>query len=230
MSFIRFATENGICVDLAGCERAYFARLIREIGMGCFSLFDTASDPCFIRRVLPKNEADRMSRYEGYEFSRACELYLTNSLGESNLIFEDGPKNFWHMLLNTCLRIGGDPLKLATRIHGQCELHCWVAEENRLWLANIIKEGLEKNIFRKTVRGQHLQWEILRKFVTRIKDDPGEVVLSYSVCDFFGSNNKKWSEEIKQLHPSLELSPHNWDTYYFSHGIATLDLEQLFGG
>jgi hypothetical protein len=39
-------------------------------------------------------------------------------------------------------------VRFLARLHGQCEVHGWVAGKNRAWLADIIETGRETAILR----------------------------------------------------------------------------------
>lgn len=99
------------------------------------------------------------------------------------------------LVLNTAVRVGSDPVKLAARLHGQCELHCWVDGKDRAWLAGIIARGLEDGVFRDVSavtgsRGGPLvekgTWESVMQLLISRDDEP--VVTSYSVCESFLSS------------------------------------------
>jgi len=80
--------------------------------------------------------------------------------------------------LNTLYRIGDAPLKLAARLHGQCEIHAWVDGPNREWLAEIMEWGRETGVFRA-----EMGWEAVIELLRKRDDEP--VVTSYSVCESF---------------------------------------------
>lgn len=80
--------------------------------------------------------------------------------------------------LNTLLANGSDPMVLAARLHGQCEIHCYVEGPNRAWLAEVIEQGRASGIF----RGE-MGWESVIEHLRRQDDEPA--VTSYSVCDQF---------------------------------------------
>ncbi|MFD6565481.1 hypothetical protein [Micromonospora profundi] len=96
--------------------------------------------------------------------------------------------------LNTALVAGSDPVRLAAKIDGWCEAHCWVEGPDRAWLADIIDRGLTAGLYRKglwysnTPDGPKDQWsdqgwgQVLDLLRSR-DDEP--VVMSYSVCDGF---------------------------------------------
>lgn len=102
--------------------------------------------------------------------------------------------------LNTALVAGSDAVRLAAKIHGWCEGHCYVEGPDRAWLADLIDAALDAGLFRRglwyvdrpcdgIVADQpDRQWsdsgwgEVLDLLRSR-DDEP--VVLSYSVCDQF---------------------------------------------
>jgi len=96
--------------------------------------------------------------------------------------------------LNTALVAGSDPVRLAAKIDGWCESHCWVDGPDRAWLAGIIDQGLTAGLYRKglwysnTPDGPRDQWsdqgwgQVLE--LLRARDDE-PVAMSYSVCDQF---------------------------------------------
>jgi hypothetical protein len=96
--------------------------------------------------------------------------------------------------LNTALVAGSDPVRLAAKISGWCEVHCWVEGSDRAWLAGIIDQGLKTGIYRRGLRyagdpdGPKDQWadqgwgQVLD--LLRARDDE-PVVLSYSVTGSF---------------------------------------------
>ena len=99
------------------------------------------------------------------------------------------------LMLNTAARVGSDAVKLAARLHGQCELHAWVDGPDRKWLAEIIASGREAGVFRdvnaitgyaeKFPADDSLDWEGVIALLKWRDDEP--VVTSYSVCDSFMS-------------------------------------------
>lgn len=96
--------------------------------------------------------------------------------------------------LNTALAAGSDPVRLAAKLHGWCEIHAWVEGPDRAWLAGIIDEGLRAGMYRKGLwyadqpdgardKWSPLGWEQVLELLRARDDEP--VVTSYSVCDQF---------------------------------------------
>lgn len=92
------------------------------------------------------------------------------------------------MALNSVLTDGNRAAQLAAKIHGQCEIHCYVEGEDRAWMAEIVEEGLATRIFRPNQgwaigKPNTPGWEALAEFLCEDSETP--VVASYSVCDSF---------------------------------------------
>lgn len=49
---------------------------------------------------------------------------------------------------NTALVLGSDAVKMAARIHAQCEIHGYFEGKNRKWAADIVRKGRQAGIFR----------------------------------------------------------------------------------
>jgi hypothetical protein len=111
--------------------------------------------------------------------------------------------------LDTAIALGNDQLKFAARLHGQCEVHCYIEGQNREWLAGIIEQGLEQGIYRR-----EQGWESVVSLLRNGCNSP--VVLSYSVCDQFPSEDD-WDKAMDDLRsPDLELNPESLASQHFS--------------
>jgi hypothetical protein len=93
---------------------------------------------------------------------------------------------------NTALAVGSDPIALAAKIHGYCEIHGFIEGEHREWFANIIDEGLDVGVYRRGLDYEKREgeskwisqgWEAVQALLRKRNDEP--VVMSYSVCDQF---------------------------------------------
>lgn len=139
----------------------------------------------------------------------------------------------WVLDLNTCLVVGNDAVKLCARLHGQCEIHCYVEGRNRRWLAEIIRQGARSNIMRDD-RGE---WTRLANWLESRSDEP--VVCSYSVCEQFPNSTvagwveedadnprwyalspeRRWFLAMTELQKTLlELTPEGWQDYRLDGG------------
>jgi hypothetical protein len=151
--------------------------------------------------------------------------------------------------LNTAYFMGSDSVKLAARLHGQCELHTYVEGPNRQWLADIIKEGRSFKFYR-----DEMGWEGVIELLESASDGP--VVTSFSVTEQFPNRyiadwnaptltdedgeeyedddawynlpeEERWQMAMKGLRQErggLEMKPDNWKEFHFGHG---LDANQL---
>lgn len=77
------------------------------------------------------------------------------------------------LAMNACLRLRSEVLTLLVRIHGQCEVHCWIEGANRAWIAGLIEQALQCNLFR-----QGVWWDEVVAFLRANDTEP--VFLSYS--------------------------------------------------
>ena len=152
---------------------------------------------------------------------------------DAALLLGDERYPLFELQLNSALVVGGNTLKLAARLHGQCEIHCYVEGPNRNWLAGLIEEALEKAIFRKDAG-----WDSVCKLLHKADDSP--VICSYSVCDSFPNRHAAgWVPEeededgegwyaipreeqwelalagIREGNKGLELTPDGWDDFHF---------------
>jgi hypothetical protein len=144
------------------------------------------------------------------------------------------------------LKMGSDPVKLMARIHLGCELHMWLEGEHRGFVADLITEGLEQNMFRGG-----MGWE---QAIEWLLNDEGMVVFSYSVTPAFPdaaevyehenwsytweefadeifwrwSYEKQWERGVAALRatkPDLQLTPDNLHMIeYFSNQRDLFDL------
>lgn len=106
--------------------------------------------------------------------------------------------------LNTALVAGSDPVRLAAKIHGWCESHCWVAGPDRAWLAGIIGQGRTSGLYRAAAG-----WEEIKAGLEARDDEP--VVMSYSVSDefpnaFVGDWMPPWPEGVPETWDALTVA------------------------
>lgn len=176
--------------------------------------------------------------------------YIVAMDPEAEFLLGDKRVSLFTLQLNTLLKIGDDPLKLAARIHGQCEIYAYVEGPNRRWLAEIMTRGLKTGVYR-----QNMHWEDVIAFLCERDDEP--VVMSYSVCEQFPnpgvaewmsenqervledesnadeiheewyelSTEEQWARAMPKLRgggvgSGLELKPDGWNDYYFGEGLT----------
>lgn len=201
MSRIIFETKDK-SAEVRGSERFYMAYVTSKL-TEVFLDIDVNRD--LIRKALPANHylqyGDPASKFWAEDARNAL------SSGNLPLIVNGESINAWHLVLNTATAVGSDAMKLAVRIHAQCEIHAYAKGENRAWLAGIIEEGLGE-IFR-----EDSGWESV---ITLLREDDDEpVVMSYSVTDGFReSGYSEWlSKRLKELDVDLEDEAENGETY-----------------
>lgn len=107
--------------------------------------------------------------------------------------------NSWELALNTAIASGSPIYAFMTRLHAQCEIHMWVAEEDRHWLADLIERGLRDNVLRRTIRkDDDMGWGDVMALLR--SDSPGPVVTDYSVTDSFACDPPEdWAPEHEGL-------------------------------
>ncbi len=137
--------------------------------------------------------------------------------------------------LNTALVAGSDPIRLAAKIRGWCEVHAWVEGPDRKWLAGVIDEGLQAGLYRAGMwyvdgpcdgpASQHPDrkwssqgWEEVQDLLR--ESDDGPVVMSYSVCDQFPNpathvdapyrDVKSWQDYSAEEQQTIEVWQDRW--------------------
>lgn len=257
MSRVYFHTPSGEA-ELHGSERAWLSTLCRDVTVGLLNLQHNGDR---IREIAPGRPGwppfpEPMEFAAFQQWCRSMELAITAGGAGDVLYWKDKPIDSFDLVLNTACRVGGDPLKLAARIHGQCEIHGWCDGKDRAWLASIINDGLRAGLFRRGLRPelapgqpgewQSQGWENVTRLLRSRDDEP--VVMSYSVCDQFpnqyvadwepseGAGEDAWydlpddeqwriaMDALRSRRGQLRLSPDDWDTYYFGHGLSVLDI------
>lgn len=96
--------------------------------------------------------------------------------------------------MNTAIAVGYDAVALAAKIHGWCEIHPWINEADRSWLADTIEYAIDLGLYRDGIwynsdKGKRewisQGWDQVMELLRDVEQHPGEVVLSASVCDQF---------------------------------------------
>lgn len=176
MSRIYFHSEHGEA-EVSGCERALFGCYCSDALLGALGLnrYPDKGLAESIERLLVSPRAD----YVRLNPAQYLATFLSvASGGEVFDLGERGQVTVFAVALNTLLATASDSMALAARIHGQCELHCYVEGPNRDWLARLISNGRSAGIFRRD-----MGWEAVAELLA--SRDDGPVVLSYSVCVSF---------------------------------------------
>jgi hypothetical protein len=247
MSSVCFHTPSDD-VRLSGAERGLFRNLCTNMFLGYIvpqmCEWHTSSKDKLARFSDSINESHwikgRIHNYlVGDQDSRHIEkdLELFFSVENTILTFPEAEFELFSLSLNTALLLGSDPIKLAARIHGQCELHCWIAAQNKEWIAGIIERSLSIGLYR-----QGMGWDDVLALLRKNADEP--VVLSFSGCNSFPNsdvadfplpedeygdpdpslwealdNETQWElafAGLQKKEGGLELSPDGWDDFYFT--------------
>lgn len=246
MSRIYFHSEHGTA-EVRGSERAHMGRLCGDlfnVMLGLDHDDDYDGHPSIYRGLLIPNHYLTQTRNN---FISSLKTALSVCMRDVFQI-KGKPVDIFSAQINTALRVGNDILKLIARLHGQCEIHCWVAGENREWLASIIERGVSAGLLRETEEWQS-GWSSVVKLL-RSRTDCA-VVTSYSVCAWFpnahvaswtppvdsdgGENYDAWYDlprdeqwrlgliGLKQK-PLLEMKPDNWESYYCGDGLDAFSI------
>lgn len=171
MSYTAFVCERHGEAHLRGSERAHMSLLVTDLAKSAIPREDSRVLRAMSSAVRP------MFEQVGYGQPRLNLTLLGAVLaqgGDGEELFQlDGePLDNFSLMLNTAIVLGSDPVCLAARLHGQCEIHAYVEGPNRTWLAELIQQGLDLGLYR-TGQG----WESVQALL-RLDDD--EPVVTYS--------------------------------------------------
>ena len=225
--------------EVRGAERAHMGCLLDRVFVAALDLHGFGAETHWLRRFIPQDSYVHKSA----NFGDSASLWVRGLGSETRLVVGDKKLACFDMCLNTAMACGSDELRLCAILHGQCEMHAWVAGENRSWLASLIESALELNIFR-----QGMGWPeavaLLRK------SDSGPVVCSYSVCEQFPnagvanfqsktgdgddwyelSESQRWQMAMRALRDQRqtpEMRPDNWASRRFGHCKSAFDLRRI---
>lgn len=245
MSSLFFHSKNDK-VTLYGSERAYMGLIINNLMLSVIG--DPLSAESWLRPLFP--EQHYLKRLDRFSFARSAPTVLRVSYDLKLMLPDIGSIDVWIMALNTAMVAGGDELKLFARLHGQCEVHCWITGfHDKQWLAKIIRSGLRKGIMRK-----NQNWEKVVAFLLTTGNDT--VVCSYSVCESFPNTSclpkshplalrtdderyydfnaipedERWNlctQGLIEKGGGLQITQNEWNNYLFGPGISAFDLHDL---
>lgn len=171
MSRLYFHSEHGDAA-LRGSERAYMGVLCSDLMLA--SIGDLHFATSWLVPLLPPDSW--IARLDEDRRESSLRIWL-GGMG-SDFIVEGERIATWLVSLNTALAIGNDVVCLFARLHGQCEIHCWIDGLHRHWLAQLIRTGRATGLMRS-----EQGWESVADLLDSRTDGP--VVCSYSVCDQF---------------------------------------------
>jgi hypothetical protein len=257
MSRIYFHSEHATA-ELRGSERAYMGIFCGNLLVATLEPLDDfsyrdGSNP--LQRLVPPDSYIH-AYAAGMQWTERFRQWARTSFGDDGFVYQDRRVARSTVALNTALAIGNDPVKLMARLHGQCEIHCWVEGPHRAWLAGIMQHGRASGLYRAD-QG----WEAVIDLLLSRDDSP--VVCSYSVteqfpdkglvadaglwepgADEYGEEDwdawydlptaEQWRLGMAALRGragrGLELTPDGWDAYYFKDGVTGLDLRAWVDG
>lgn len=186
MSYISFDSLDEQ-VLISGAERYNYRHLVvAAFRASLGTIYDTAAVPSAWRKLLkPKSSLHQVS---GEQFGRFFALHIES--GEDDEVMSLNGDTMFTTALNTAMVLGGDALSLAARLHGQCEINCYVEGEDRAWLADIIEHACNQNIFRRwnaaSKDGRYGGYDALIKMLRSRSDTP-------VVCSHSSGNEFPWS-------------------------------------
>lgn len=201
MSRVYFHSPSGTA-ELNGSERAWLGSLCNDLALG---VLDLQHDAEKIAGLVDQQELSPLPGVYDFE-GRArwrSHLRLALTVGMREVLSWHGHTlSSFSLILNTACATGSDAVKLAARLHAQCELHAWVDGPNRAWLADIMQSGLDAGVFRKGFpfqdgpggpeRWSSQGWDKVMELLRSRDDEP--VVTSYSVTDRFPNRHvAEWS-------------------------------------
>ncbi|MFD0856802.1 hypothetical protein ACFQ07_31510, partial [Actinomadura adrarensis] len=153
MSRVYFHSPSGTA-ELLGAERAHAGIVFRNVALGALGAFHHRER--LLELVNPNHDMAR-HRTDGEMVTWAHWLgtaLFTDRGGTATplLVHRGAPVNGALLLANTAIAAGSDAVRVLTRLDQQCEIHGYVEGPNRAWLADIIDQGLDAGIMRRTLR------------------------------------------------------------------------------
>lgn len=196
-------------VAVAGPERAHMQIVTQDLAKTVLAEYSVRGERHPMAAVMNKDHYAYDQMYLEHWTDRGFENWVAQGRikqavdlalgGYRELTFTFGGKTHHvaNLAGNTAIVTGSPTIALMAKLHGYCESHAWVSEENREWLAGVIEQGRKVNILRAD-----MGWEDLCEFLRQTELFPGPVVTSYSVSDSFPSMtpcrwmDAAWPEEM----------------------------------
>lgn len=230
MSRVYFHFQEGETLELLGSERAHLDYISKNVAFGAIGMTQTgiyAVEDALngLAPFLPEEFAklDPKNPYTADKIRFA----IDSSFGGDPFSYKGKTLQSFSLWLNTAIAAGSDPIALAAKIHATCEIHGYFLGKDRAWLADVIEEGMETNIFRRSYwapRDRNADLRMLMKLPvteeeseyvphsmgwTEIveqlrKSDQGAVVMSYSITDGFPEMPNEWGYEEEWPEPEYE--------------------------
>jgi hypothetical protein len=175
MSFIRFQDPHET-VTLPGRARPHLLRLVHHLASDFLHRQAVSTTLVTLHDLLPDHHYLRELSHHSAAAARFSQAYseaLWNILDEPIVAYRGQTIRPLTLILNTAMELGSDPVRLAARLHGQCEINCWANGPHRRWLAGVIRDGLRTGLY-----PDGYGWENVQRFLQEHDDLP--VVASFS--------------------------------------------------
>lgn len=195
MSSIAFTSPSGT-VTVAGRERFMMGSIcndFRRMQTGDFRYGDLSwvklvvKPDHYLHKYALQLDAARNASQKAEEqerLAKALDTFLhVGDMSSDEAMFLDGkPFDLFHLALNSAVEWGNRSIQLCAKLHAQSEIHAYCEGADRAWLADLIQEALDCQVFRADPFG-HDGWQAVIEFLRSRDDEP--VVTSFSVTDSF---------------------------------------------
>lgn len=243
MSSIIFHSEH-IDVAVRGSERFLMGSILSDTFKAALGL-SKYSDNKWVLDYIEKTDRNSYLFSKSSHSGDSLDTWLSLPEHGHKFIFDGKPVELFSIVLSTAIALGGDELKLMARLHGQCEIHCWIEPANHAWFAGIIEKALAKHILRAE-QGWETVIALLRKGIE------SAIVCSYSVCEQFPNahtagwkeptensetwydltDTERWEKAMVGLRSQSEkyiltneIKPETWDNYSFACAVTAFTLK-----
>lgn len=235
MSRLTFLFGEGAEVDVKGMERHYLGQIVENAAWGAAGLTLRAYKPSETIEekfgpFLPEGWIEQYGRWGSLAEDFMLRVQHDGDEGVPFLSWKGKKIRTWSLLLNTAIVFGSDPVALAAKLHGACELHLRIEAKDRAWLADVIEQGLALHIFRRgywdTRNPNAFLLSVMKKEVSEEDAKPvfrsmgwqevadqlradswHPVTMEYSVTDGFIQRPEDWAPEGE-----LRAPENDWET------------------
>lgn len=248
MSSVTFTSEH-TSAAIRGWERAHAGGVTSDLAAGLLNLRYHAAEvmartpvcPDYVHDLYRRRTSDRVAPFDFVDSFMTC-FHLGGAISPMTFRVDDREATAFQVQLNTAMVVGNDVTRFLARLHAQCELHGWVAEANRPWLADIIDEGRRTGLMRPGAGWEQVA-ELLRN------GDGGPVVTWDSGGGSFpdryecgweaadGTDDEeaeetwdalpaaeRWALGVAKLRTDAEWSPERHSRPHFGGGLTVFDL------
>lgn len=192
MSYLALHFQEGPVLHLKGSERHYLGWIVDNAAFGAIGMTDSYSSADAVEALRPFVPEFKTPRNGAYE---PQDLMLLLKHGSTEPEWRGKKIAPFALRLNTAIAVGSDPVALAAKMHGTCEIHGYFLGKDRAWLADVIEQGLRTNIFRRgfwAPRDRNAYLKTVMKI--ELTEDEAEYV----------QHSMGWTEIVEQLRTSDE--------------------------